>query len=322
MTLTWVHTDPYRRSRELSGVVALSTISFIRELGGITMEFELEDGTFRKVSIEGRREFGLVDFPALAVQKVGTRVIEACETQLPAPNDPLLAEFGASLDRVEVDLLAIMVDSGNIATPDRDRRMGNVVTIERWIDAASRLGAPFARVPTGAPTGAANHDRSAQLDSLDRLADYALEAGVCLTFENRGDDSSDPDWVQATLDAVGRDRIGLTLDIGNFEPMLKAGFARIRGQRLDEDALDFEPVYAAIEQLAPAATVVNAKVFGVLPDGSFSPLDVERALKIVVGSGFAGPITVKYEGDATGESRWRAVQRSVEAAHRAQATRA
>ncbi len=80
---------------------------------------------------------------------------------------------------------------------------------------------------------------------------------------------------------------------------------------MDEQQLDFEPIYTKIAQLAPYTTLLQAKIHDVSEDGVFGPLDLRRSLRIVQEAGFSGPVVIKYEGD--GADRWLPIRQSAAA---------
>jgi sugar phosphate isomerase/epimerase len=270
---------------------------------------ETEDGGSQEFVLPSPGTKDITDFPLEMRAHTGISTAEICQVQVPNSTPADIDKLAASLEAAGVDVLTVPIDIGNIANPDPVRRRGYLQEIRRWIDIAARLGAPFARVNAGAPTGAPNNSRAALLESLSELADHAASVGVSLLVENHGGDSSDPEWLIAVCEEVGRERLGIILDTGNLEPMISIAVARFSGQPVDEAAIDFEPVYGMIERLAPYATIVHAKAYDVEDDGSFGPVDLRRALTIVRAAGFDGPITVEYEGP--GPDVWERTSRTV-----------
>ncbi|MDR1264935.1 MAG: sugar phosphate isomerase/epimerase [Propionibacteriaceae bacterium] len=282
------------------------------DLGGVRGTYEREDGTVGSYSMPAESRFSLTEFPGLVKERTGCTAVDVCQVQLADDSGSELDGFGLALEEAGVSLMALLLDVGNIASPEAERRAAVLRHVEGWLRRAAALQAPFARISTGAVQGAANHDRQAQLDSLAHCADYAMSVGVCLQLENHGGDALSPEWLIDTLEQVGLGRLGLILDIGNAEPMIAANLARLAGKPLDEASLDFGPVYATVAQLAPYATSVHAKVHDLDEAGGFGPLDVPRALRSIVAAGFRGPVTVEYEGPAVGDERWPVVRRSLE----------
>jgi len=301
--------SPSERANAIGPRIAVSSFSAHLELGAINLQIETEDGGLQDVVLSSPGEKHITDFPSEMRARTGISTTEICQIQVPDSTPAGIDALAASLEAAGVDVLTVPIDIGNIANPDPVRRSGYLQEIRRWIDIAARLGAPFARVNAGAPTGAPNNSRSALLESLSDLADHAGSVGVSLLVENHGGDSSDPDWLISVCEEIGWERLGIILDTGNIEPMISVAVARFAGHPVDEAAIDFEPVYGMIERLAPYATIVHAKAYDVGDDGSFGPVDLRRALTIVRDAGFDGPISIEYEG--AGPDVWDRTSRTV-----------
>ena len=52
---------------------------------------------------------------------------------------------------------------------------------------------------------------------------------------------------------MGPHRLGILLELGNFDPVVTVAHARLCGERPDDADLDVEPVYGHIARLAPVA---------------------------------------------------------------------
>ncbi len=151
MTLTWTADTPQERARELAGIIAVSTICFMAELGGIKLTVEREDGSPFMLSMPAERRIDMFDFPKLVAERTGEQVVGICQMQLLEYGEEEVRDaLGTHLRDAQVGLLTMPIDVGNIASPDAERRMGYIREIEWWIDAAAQLGAPFVRVSTGA----------------------------------------------------------------------------------------------------------------------------------------------------------------------------
>jgi sugar phosphate isomerase/epimerase len=288
---------PLERSQSLGGRVSVSSFCFHRQLGDTVFDIELEDGSPGTFVMQGENppSLKITDLPALVRSYLGITSLELCQVQM-APD--IIGELATSLSREGVTVTAVPIDLGNLASPDESRRRQHVQATKHWIKLASRLGAPFVRVNPGPQGGSASNSYPGLIASLVELAGFAARLEMSLLIENHGGNSADPDWVLGLLDDVGRERLGLILDTGNLEPMVSAAHARFAGSPLDESQLDFEPMYAAIERLAPFASVLHAKAYDVSETGEFGPVDLRRALTIARHHGFRGPITIEYEGDA------------------------
>lgn len=276
--------------------IAVSSFSLLRVLGPLRLEVRDDDGTPQVLSIPLPQDHTLEQFIALARERLGVDAVELCQIQLDPADRARMARIRSALTDNNVRLLTMPIDVGNLAGATPDHRADDVRRIIEWIDVAADLGATYVRVNTGNPGSAgALDDRVALVAALQLLSDHASSAGLRLLIENHGGLSSDPEYLLAVREAVGRDRVGILLDLGNFEPLVGISQARFAGQAPDDSGLDTGPAYDAIARLAPEATLVHAKAFDARSDGT-PLLDVDRALDIVAASGYAGPITVEWEG--------------------------
>src|SRR5690606_30690022 len=134
------------------------------------------------------------------------------------------------------------------------------------------------------------------------LGEFAAATGARLLVENHGGPSSNPEWMTALLDATGAEYLGLLLDLGNFDalmgPMMAIFFGGPDGQPVDPAVvfagLDLASLYDGIESLASRAELVHVKAHEVTDEGFVAPIDLPRALRILMEHGYDGPLTVEY----------------------------
>lgn len=276
--------------------IAVSSFSLFRVLGPLRFETRDEQGAVQEVSVPVPQEHTIEEFIALAKERLGVDAVELCQIQLDSTDDARIASLRAALDDNGIRLLTVPIDAGDLAGATPEHRAEDVERIAKWIDIAARLGATYVRVNTGTPGRADSaDDRAGLVEALVELADHASSRGLRLLIENHGGLSSDPDYLLSVRDAVGHDRLGILLDLGNFEPLVSVSHARFAGETPDDAGLDTEPVYQKIARLAPEATLVHAKAFDLAADGS-PLLDLDRALEILSASGYDGPISIEWEG--------------------------
>lgn len=277
-------------------VLAVSSFSLHSVLGPIHLEKREDDGNLSAFSFDFPRTHSLEEFATLARDRVGVTAIELCQIQFDAHTPERIAELRAAFDRDGVEVLTLPIDSGDLGRDNAAWRADDEARIVGWFDIAKTLGARFVRVNAGAP-GSAMEDgaRPGMVESLRRLGDAAASRGMKLLVENHGGTSSDPDFILALLEEVGPDRLGLLLDLGNFEPLVSLSHGRFADPDLDDYGLDFEPLYDRIAKLAPVASLVHAKSVDPARDGRPLP-DLPRALNIVKAAGYAGNISIEWEG--------------------------
>ena len=290
----------------MSTEIAVSSFSLRQQLGPIRLGYQDAEGNDAEFVLPMPQVIDLEQFPALVRERCGVELIEICQIQF-ADADARVDAVRAALDAAGVGLLTVPIDVGNLADLSAQARRESEAAIVAWFDISSRLGSRYVRINAGSPFQP-EIELAHVIESMDRLADSAAERGLGLLVENHGGPSSDPDVLLELLEAVGTDRLGLLLDTGNFEPLITYASASFTGQQVTEQ-FDFGPVYERVERLAPYASVVHAKAHEFRGD-AHHPVDLERALRIVAATGFAGPITVEYEGNEG--DPWQQTARTVE----------
>lgn len=113
---------------------------------------------------------------------------------------------------------------------------------------------------------------------LVRLA--AAHPGVRIVIENWMAMLPDADTVLALLAETG-DAVGLLIDLGNWRGPEK---------------------YAELARIAPLAESCHAKCHVV--DGALDAADFQRALRVLIDAGYAGPLALIYDGPDPDEWAW------------------
>jgi sugar phosphate isomerase/epimerase len=296
--------------------LAVSTYS-LREQLGRPMDFSITDpsGKDIQISLPTTGELGLSEFPARAKTTFGVGAIETVAFQFDGLDDPELDRFADHLVATDMRLLNVAVDVGDLLDTDPAKRSADIADIKQWIDRCAEMGSTFVRVNPGSPMSphAGQQPPRYLVEALRELGDHAAANGTRLLVENHGGPSSDPDWMIKLLDAVGSDRCGLLLDLGNFDALLAPMMAAFFGGNDPAQALDgvdTSSLYADIEALAPRAEHVHVKAHHVGDDGSVGAVDLVRAIGILSAHGYGGALSVEYEG--TGGDPWAKTARVLE----------
>jgi len=311
---------------------AMSSYSVREHLGPVEFSIIDADGGSRTFSFPYERLTTLREFPERAKAAFGVDAIETVAFQFTGGlADPELDAFAAALTTSGVRLLNVALDAGDLLDPDDGTRAADVAELKRWIERFSAMGAQFVRVNSGSPfsphAGGTTPPDFLVAD-LAELGDFAAAHGSRLLVENHGGASSAPEWMRGLLDAVGVARLGLLLDLGNFDALLDAagalafpapGVAALDPVVVLEGA-DLSSVYTGIELLAPRAELVHVKAHHVDDAGMVRAIDVGRAIGILRAAGYAGPLTIEYEGD--GGDPWVKSARVLEATREAVAAAA
>ncbi|BDZ48858.1 hypothetical protein GCM10025867_10990 [Frondihabitans sucicola] len=312
--------------------LSMSSYSVREHLGPVEFQFTDSHGEDRSFSFPFPSLLTLADFPERAKSAFGVDAIETVAFQFTGGlGDPELDAFADALGAAGVTLVNVAIDVGDLLDPDELRRAGDVAELKDWIARFGQMGARFLRVNPGSPFSP--HDGGAQppahlVEALGELGDFAARYGSRLLVENHGGPSSDPAWMLDLLHSVGVERLGLLLDLGNFDALLEPvgalAFPADGAPAADAaqvlDSVDLTTVYSGIERLAPHAELVHVKAHDVDEAGVVRAVDIDRALKILREHDYSGPLTIEYEG--TGGDPWAKSARVLEVTRLAAEARA
>lgn len=309
--------------------VSVSSYSVREHLGPVEFTFPGPDGTDMHLKFPFEKLFELGDFPRRAKEELGVDAIGTVAFQFAGLDDPELDRFAAGLVSSGVRLVDVSLDTGDLLEADPAKHAADIAEMKRWIARFAAMGAEFVRVNAGSPFRVGEHapaDAPQLVAGLRELGEYAAAQGTRLLIENHGGQSSDSVWLGELLANVGKEHVGLLLDLGNFDILMQPTMAHLfsateGGQPVPFAvmlaAMDLTPLYDAIDSLAPYAEVVHVKVHDVDEAGVFRAVDLDRAFGILARHGYEGPLTVEYEGH--GGDPW-AKTRAVVDATRAFAT--
>lgn len=209
----------------------------------------------------------LLDLPAELAAR-GYDSVQLCHFQLPRRDRAYLEELRASLDASGITLDALLVDFGDLLHPtDAD---AHERWIASWLDDAGVLGATRARVVAGE----APPTPERLLDSGRRLRRLASGSPVRVVTENWKALLPTAADVHHLLDAAGGE-VGLLVDLDNW-----------KGAERDADLASVGGLAETSHAKCPTA-----------PDHSLDLESYRRALRAVLGAGFAGPLALVYDGE-------------------------
>lgn len=189
----------------------------------------------------------------------------------------------------------IMVDNeGDLASPDEAERDQAVENHKKWIDAAKKLGAHSIRVNTFG-TNDPKEWLPAVVDGLKKLSAYAATQDINVLCENHGWLSSDAPLMMEAIDMVNMDNCGTLPDFGNW------CVKRKDGATWGECEEEYPDIYKGIEMMLKEAKAVSAKSYNFDENGDETRLDYPRIMQMVKDSGYQGFIGVEYEGNTLPE---------------------
>ncbi len=224
-------------------------------------------------SVDGLLTSGLalIDLPA-ALAAHGITTLELCHFHLPSTESAYLAELRAALAASSITLYSVLIDAGDIASPDDDQRGADLALNTFYIDVAAALGAERVRVCAGRqPATPETIARSAA--GMRGLVEYATTRGVQVSTENWLATAIEADALLAIHTAVGPE-LGICADTGNAE------------QTADK--------YTTLQQIAPLATSAHIKA-RTTADGSIDTDDLGRCARILRDADFDRPVSLIFD---------------------------
>lgn len=189
----------------------------------------------------------------------------------------------------------IMVDNeGDLASPDLAKRNLAVENHKRWVDAANILGCHSIRVNTFGTMDAKLWVPSVA-DGLRKLSEYAATKNINVLCENHGWFSSDPPKLLEAINLVNMPNCGTLPDFGNW--CIKRSENYFGG--VCEEV--YSDKYSGIELMLTKAKAVSAKSYDFDENGNETTLDYPRIIQLVKDSGYTNFIGVEYEGSRLNE---------------------
>lgn len=297
--------------------LSMSSYSVREHLGPSHFAYVDAEGNDQSFGFDYPKLLELHEFPARARSAFGVTDIETVQFQFAQGlDDPELDLFARALTDSGVRLLNVAVDVGDLLAEDPSE---DVALLKQWILRFAAMGSAFVRVNPGSPFSPHHGEEppTSLVDALKELGAFATANGTRLLVENHGGPSSDPVWMSRLLDAVGREHLGLLLDLGNFDALLQWAMVEFFGGTKPEGEPDLTTLYEGIDALAGYAELVHVKAHEVAEDGAVGLVDLPRALGILASHGYDGPLTVEYEG--SGGDPWQKSARVLELTRAARA---
>ncbi|UJF35834.1 sugar phosphate isomerase/epimerase family protein [Paenibacillus hexagrammi] len=252
--------------------LSISTWSLHRCLGPLRWTVWDEVSKQPVVSEESQPlELALTDLPKELASR-GFRFAEVCHFHLPSTDDAYLAELKDAFNRADVRFHTLLVDYGDISSPDPVRREADIRYLQEWIGVASKAGADAVRIVAGeqAPT---DQEAIARCQAaLKQLQEYASKLGVRIVSENfRALTSTVSSWSRV-VEGMGAG-FQTIVDFGNFA--------------LDEKE-------EGIAYGSPLAYTIHAKP-RYLEDGSVDREEFGRMVSILKEHGCEAPVSLIFD---------------------------
>jgi sugar phosphate isomerase/epimerase len=272
-----------------------------KEIAAPRIEISLAQWSLHRTLYSGKLDH--LDFPAKARNDFGISAVEyvngffggrSMDFRDAGRSTAYLKELlKRSRDVGVVNHLIMVDDEGPLAETDQKTQRQAVEDHKKWIEAARFLGCRTVRVNLHG-SGSAEGKRSASVDSLGRLGDFARTMEINVVVENHGHESSNGAWLAAVVKQVARLNVGTLPDFGNF------CLSHPWGNPL-EGCEDLYDRYQGMAELLPFAKGVSAKSYDFDEQGQQPLMDYERLVNLVKASGFRGYMGIEFEGPTQGE---------------------
>jgi sugar phosphate isomerase/epimerase len=280
-----------------AGALMLVPAMDLKALSNSGIKISLAEWSLHRAIQAGKIDH--LDFPLLAKRDYGISAVEYVNGLFggkkmtfkeAATNNAYLSELlKRSKDNGVFNHLIMIDDEGPLALPDDKVRLVAVEDHKKWIEAAKFLGCLTVRVNLHGD-GAPDDKKTASIDSLSRLGDFAKTMNINIVVENHGHESSNAAWVAEVMKKVNRPNVGTLPDFGNF--CLSHDWGTTQG-----DCKDYYDRYKGVTELLPFAKGVSAKTYDFDSNGEQPKMDYKRLIDLVKASGFKGYIGVEFEGE-------------------------
>ena len=289
------------------GIIGLSAISTIPFLDKQESYAKVNKDLFFKISLAewslNKNLFGKkitnMDFPGIAKNQFGIHALEYVNQFFmdKAENEAYLKELKSRTSDLGVRNVLIMVDQeGHLADEDDKKRQECIENHYKWVEAAKFLGCHSIRVNAYATSKDPEEGKTAAVDGLSRLTEFAEPYGLNVIVENHGGFSSNGQWLSSVMKQVNKPTCGTLPDFGNF--------CIERGPDGCKDEYDR---YKGVKELMPFAKGVSAKSGEFDAKGNSVDTDYLKMMKIVKSFGYTGYVGIESGGKSP-ESEYESIR--------------
>jgi len=209
----------------LANRLSISSWSLHRCLGPLRWTYWNTETKRQDTHIQEQpQELELLALPQEAARR-GLRYLELCHFHFPSTANEYLSELKQAFAAADVVFHTLLVDYGDISSPDEERRASDIDYLTQWVEIAAKSGASAVRIVAGEqpPEDAAAYARCGE--ALRQLQQAAAPLGVEIVTENFRQLTSTVDsWTQV-MQTVGPG-FHTIVDFGNLRSEEKlAGIA-------------------------------------------------------------------------------------------------
>jgi len=168
----------------LSQQLSISSWSLHRCLGPLRWTVWNEETRTQEIKIEEQpSQFELLDLPRIAAER-GLTHLELCHFHFPARDEAYLVQLRRAFEQSEVKFHTLLVDYGDISSPDATRRQSDIHYLKEWIDTAHISGASAIRIVAGEQPAGDEAAISRSIEAIKELQAYANDKQVLIVTEN------------------------------------------------------------------------------------------------------------------------------------------
>lgn len=247
--------------------IALSTASvhLAAALGRPRYELASDGKAVVKTAGEASPALDLLEVPATLAAH-GIYTADLCIQHIPSIDLGYLANLRDAFVDAGVEIYQLLIDLGDVSSPDPQVRAADMAMTKRWIEIASELGAGGVRYVAGDSKPSLQTMLLAG-EAFRELADYAGQWGIKPATENYKTMNQQAATLLTILDYTERE-YGVIADFGNARGPDK---------------------YDTLAQLLPRATSIHA--WAEYDDaGNLNREDFRHCLTMARDNGFDGPI--------------------------------
>lgn len=235
-----------------------------------------------------------MDFPAKAKNDFGIHALEYVNQFFKdkAEDKAYLKELKSRTTDLDMENVLIMIDGeGHLADEDDKKRTISIENHYKWVEAAKFMGCHSIRVNAHATSKDPEEGKTAAVDGLSRLTEFAAPHGINIIVENHGGFSSNGAWLSDVMKQVNKPTCGTLPDFGNF--CLKSG---------PDGCVEEYNKYKGVKELMPFAKGVSAKSGSFDADGNETNINYMKMMKIVKKAGYRGYVGIE-SGSPTDEDK-------------------
>ncbi|QCX00456.1 TIM barrel protein [Aggregatimonas sangjinii] len=239
------------------------------------------------------------DFASIAKNSYGITAIEYVNQfyEEEAKNEKFWLEMARLASDNGVESLIMMVDEKEkLGDSSAAKRKKAVEDHYKWVNAAKLLGCHSVRV-NAFGDGEPEALKSALVDGLGSLTEYAAKENIHVLLENHGLHTSNAAYMVDIIKAVNNPFLGTLPDFGNWCTSAEWG-----GTKESQNCTNIYDPAKGLTEWLPYAKGVSAKSYEFNEDGNDTVIDYPKLLGIVKNTGFDGYIGIEYEGEGLSAS--------------------